>query len=235
MKITFTRIAPLSLLGLMAVSSNAAAQATLLDRTTSVDRAFESSPKDCSDVRWSQAAQDAFPSIGEACQAVEERNGKTYVKFEGVVEKVADMGNRIRVDFKDGKTMTFTPAPQTVLYIDGERTPFAEVREGMNLNFYVPEDRVQAELRPDRTRIAFIIFPFDTPTIPTAQARDRVAQADTARDRMRSQDSSRDRVAQSDNTAELPATAGPLPLLGVGGLAFLLSASGLALRRKLRR
>jgi hypothetical protein len=239
MKTAFTRIAPLSLLGLMAVSSNASAQATLIDRTsenTSVDRSFESSPKDCSDVRWSQAAQNAFPAIGEACQAVEERDGKTFVKFEGVVEKVGDMGNRIRVDFNDGKTMTFTPAPQTVLYIDGERTPFAEVREGMNLNFYVPEDRLQAELRPDPARIAFIVFPFDAPTVSAEQARDRLAQADTTRDTMRSQNASRDRMtAANGDGAELPDTAGPLPLLGVGGLAFLFGASGLALRRKLRR
>lgn len=189
---------------------------------TSVDRSFDPSPKDCSDVRWSQAASDVFPSIAEACQGVEQRNGKSYVKLEGIVESVKDEGNRIRVDFEDGEDLTFTPDAQTVLYLDGKRTSFSDVSDGMRLNFYVPEDRLQAELQPDPARVAFIIFPLDLPTAPIPENQQSVARAD------RDQSS---RTAMSN----LPQTASPWPLIGGGGAALLILAAAMTLRRKLHR
>lgn len=191
--------------------------------TTSVDRSFDPAPKDCSEVRWSQAALRAYPSIAEACQDVEERNGKNYVKLEGVVESVENEGNRIRVDFEDGEPLTFTPAPQTVLYLDGERTSFSEVRDGMRLNFYVPEDRLQAELQPNPTRMAFIIFPLVVPPadIPESQ---QMAQSDQTR-------SDRERNQQSAMNT-LPATASPWPLIGGGGAVLLILGAAMTLRRR---
>lgn len=190
--------------------------------TTSVDRSFDPSPKECSDVRWSQAALNTFPSIAQACQGVEQRNGKSYVRLEGVVESVKDQGHRIRVDFEDGEDLTFTPAPQTVLYVDGKRTSFSEVSDGMRLNFYVPEDRLQAELQPDPARIAFIIFPLNLPTVPISENQQSVAQAD------RDQGS---RTAMSN----LPQTASLWPLIGGGGAVLLILAGALTWRRKLHR
>lgn len=180
-------------------------------QSTSVDRSFEPSPKDCADVRWSEAALQAFPSITSACQGIEQRNGKSYVKLEGVVESVEDRGKRIRVDFDDGEDLTFTPAPQTALYLDGKRTQFSEVSDGMHLNFYVPEDRLQAELQPDPNRVAFIIYPFDI----------SIAPPDT-RDTMTAR-------------TELPATASLWPTLGAAGIACLVLAIALTLRRNRHR
>jgi hypothetical protein len=193
--------------------------------TTNVDRSFDPSPRQCSDVRWSQAALRAFPSIADACQAVEQRNGKSYVKLEGVVESVKDRGNRIRVDFEDGEDLTFTPPPETVLYLDGERTSFAEVRDGMRLNFYVPEDRLQAELRPDPARVAFIIFPFNVSATAIPERRQSVAQSD------------RVEQAQDPRTAlnRLPDTASPWPWIGMGGAALLVFAAMTRRRSKLHR
>ena len=186
---------------------------------TSVDRSFAPSPKDCNDVRWSQTALTTYPSIAAACQGVEQRNGKSYVKFEGVVESVKDQGKRIRVDFEDGEDLTIAPPPQTVLYLDGERTSFAEVRDGMRLNFYVPEDRLQAELRPDPSRLAFIIFPINIP-----ERQQSVAQSDQA---ARGQDP---RSAMN----RLPDTASPWPLISVGGAVLLVLGAALTLRRRMR-
>lgn len=189
---------------LLAASSAAVAQ-------TSIDRAFEPAPQDCADVRWSQAVLQAFPTIGTACQAVEERNGKTYVKLEGTVQEVKDRGKRVRVDFEDGGELTFVPTPNTTLYIDGRPQSFADLSAGTELNFYIPEDRLQAELRPDPARLAFIIVPLELPAAGAASAT-RVAM-------------------QTDG---LPQTAGPLPFFAVGGVALLLVGAGLTLRRKLR-
>jgi LPXTG-motif cell wall-anchored protein len=163
--------------------------------STSVDRSFDPAPKDCSDVKWSQAALAAFLSIGAACQAVEQRNGRTFVKLEGTVESVKDGGKRLRVDFEDGEELSFRPSQQMALYLDGERTRF--------------EDRLQAELQPNPTRIAFVVVPPDMPL-------------DTATD------PSADRLAMN----ELPATASMWPWIGAGGAALVLLGAGLTARRR---
>lgn len=194
-------------------AGGASAQFTTESPSTSVDRSFDPSPKDCADVRWSAAAVRAFPSIADACQGVEQRHGKSYVKFEGVVESVKDEGKRIRVDFDEGEDLTFQPAAQTVLYLDGERTSFSEVRDGMRLNFYVPEDRLQAEFQPDPNRVAFIIFPLNISAAPLPETADRETMA---------------------ASSELPKTASPWPLIGATAVALLLLASFLTLRRKQR-
>lgn len=194
------------------------------DPNTSIDRAFESSPKDCADVKWSQSVLDRFPSIGDACQAVEQRNGKSYVKLEGEVEEVRDGGKRIRVDFEDGNELTFAPTPRTSLYLDGQRTEFAELEEGTELNFYIPEDRLQAELQPDPDRIAFIIVPLDLDVaVPSREQ----SAAQAGADRTGSM------AARADRQGQLPDTASSLPLIGAAGVILLLLAGGLALVRKL--
>lgn len=194
---------------------------------TSIDRSFDSAAKDCSDVHWSQAALQAFPSIGSACQSVEQRNGKTYVKFEGTVESVKDQGKRVRVDFKDGQTLTFRPTPHTGLYINGERTDFADLNDGTKLNFYVPEDRLQAELQPDANRLAFIVVPLDMRDNMSANSGIGSVQQSSAGDEQSN------RALQASNTDELPSTAGPLPLIGLSGFVLTLLGAGATLRRKL--
>ena len=179
--------------------------------TTSVDRSFDPAPKDCGDVKWSQAALDAFPSIGSACQAVEERNGRTFVKLEGTVESVEDGGKRVRMNFEDGGELSFTPSQQMTLYVDGNRTRFSELEDGMRLNFYIPEDRLQAELQPNPTRISFVVIPL---AMPLDSATDPAA---------------RDSLAMS----ELPATASLWPWVGAGGTVLLLLGAGLTVRRRL--
>jgi hypothetical protein len=209
----------------LAVTVPASAQLTSTSQSaapsTSIDRSFNASPKDCADVHWSSTAVQRFPSIAQACQGVEQRNGKSYVRFEGVVEDAKDRGRRIRVDFEDGEDLTFAPPPQTVLYLDGKRTSFADVQGGMRLNFYVPEDRLQAEFQPDPARVAFIIFPFDLPVVvpPSTQS---VAESDQART---------DRQAMSARN-ELPETASLWPYVGLGGVVLLLVAAALTNGRK---
>jgi hypothetical protein len=217
-----TATLPAALLGAAAVGT-AGAQ-------TSIDRSFESSPKSCSEVRWSQQVLNVFPSIGEACQSVEERNGKTYVKLEGEVEEVESGGKRIRVDFEDGSELAFTPTPQTGLYIGGERTDFADLEEGTELNFYIPEDRLQAELQPDPQRLSFVIVPLDiqTQTIPSRE------QATAGADRERQRDAMTANAAAGQDMSELPRTAGPLPLLAAAGAFFVLFGAGASLRRRLK-
>ena len=59
---------------------------------TDVDRSFTVTAKNCKGVQWSAEALEAYPNIASACRAVEERNGKTYVNFEGTVTRTANTG-----------------------------------------------------------------------------------------------------------------------------------------------
>jgi hypothetical protein len=233
------KIVPVSSALILGIAGSANAQVSLIGpeyRETSVDRSFESAPKDCSDVRWSQSALRAFPSIGSACQSIEQRNGKTYVKLEGTVEEVKDQGKRVRVDFEDGGELTFRPSPQTNLYIDGQRTSFAEVGNGSKLTFYIPEDRLQVEMQPDPARVAFIIVPIDN----ASAGADGASTADRADDRIA--DRTNDRMTNNSRMAnnslamnELPQTAGPLPLLGLGGVLLTMLGAGATLWRRRRQ
>lgn len=216
---------------LASASGDLSAQSLLDDRSinTSVDRSFDPSPKDCADVNWSQAALRAFPSIGEACQGVEQRNGKTYVKLEGEVEEASTGGKRLRVEFADGGELTFTPTPNTTLYLDGQRTSFAQVDPGMKLNFYIPEDRLQAELQPDPNRLAFVIVPLDVTMIPEQQQ----SAASNERDQQRNGMTANRNAGAT--MSELPDTAGALPLIALGGGLLLLLGGAATLTRKLRK
>lgn len=207
----FSTIPAAASLALLLLAGPAQAQITTQTQapTTSVDRSFDPAPSDCNDVNWSEAALKAFPSIGSACQSVEERNGRTFVKLEGTVESVEDGGKRIRMDFEDGGELSFRPSQQMTLYLDGERTRFSELEDGMRLNFYIPEDRLQAELQPNPTRVAFVVVPFE---MPLDSATDRAAV---------------DKLAMN----ELPATASMWPWIGAGGTALLLLGAGLTTRR----
>jgi hypothetical protein len=179
---------------------------TLANAQTSVDRSFTSTSNDCSGIQWSERALERYPTIGSACQSVEERDGKKYVKFQGTLKR-NEGGERIVVDFKDGGEITLTPPPETSVYVDGRRTPVAKLRRGDELNFYIAEDRLAAQFPQAETQTAqFTIVPMAVTEAP----------------------------AEEQMAASLPATASWLPALGVGGVIMLMFASLLALFRHLR-
>jgi hypothetical protein len=147
-----------------------------------------------------------YPTIGSACQAVEERNGKTYVKFEGKVKRNVDRGKQLVVNFKDGGDITLTPPPETNLYMSGRPTPVANLKSGDELTFYVAEDRLAAQFpETDAVTTRYAVVPI-------------VAQEEVAEE-------------EPERTASLPATGGFLPFVGLAGwvalgLAALLTLFG---------
>ena len=56
---------------------------------TSVDRTFKASSQDCRDVQWSADILRDYPGIAGACQSVEQRDGRTFVKFQGTDDSSA--------------------------------------------------------------------------------------------------------------------------------------------------
>jgi hypothetical protein len=180
------------------------AGATLANAQTSVDRSFTSTSDNCSGVQWSEEALERYPTIASACQSVEERNGKKYVKFEGKL-KSNQGGERIVVDFKDGGEMTLTPPPETSVYIDGRSTPVARLKRGDELNFYIAEDRLAAQFPETESQTTrFVVVPIAEEEEPEQMA------------------------------AALPATASWLPMLAIGGFMALMFGSLLTFFRYLR-
>jgi hypothetical protein len=140
-----------------------------------------------------------------------QRDGRYYVRFSGDVQRVADRGRSVTIDFRDGDRLTLTPPENMALFINGQRTPVTDLQPGDQLRFYVPQDTLTANF-----------FESEAPTaqvqvVPIAPA----APAD------------RGLLAQNQPApgARLPRTASPLPLVGVAALALLAFGGALTVRR----
>jgi hypothetical protein len=183
---------------LIACASAATAQ-------TSVDKSFTAVSKDCSGIQWSDRALATYPTIASACQGVEERNGKTFVKFQGTLKRNVNRGEQLVVNFKDGGEVTLTPPPETSLYVNGKKTKVAELERGSDLNFYIAEDRLAAQFPETEVQTARLVV---VPIVVRDQEPERMAS--------------------------LPSTAGPLPLLALGGMLTLGFGGLLTLYRRRR-
>ena len=173
---------------------------------TNIDRSFTTVAKDCPGIQWSAEALKAYPNIAKACQAVEERDGKMYVKFAGRVERNINRGEQLKINFRDGDTLTLTPPANTTLYVNGKETPVANLQRGDQLQFYVPEDQFVAQVAKDDTpQTQYVVVPI--------VYREVIREPEQA-------------------AAVLPDTAGELPLVALSGLMLLGLGAGLTIARK---
>jgi hypothetical protein len=126
---------------------------------TRVDKSFTATSKDCSGIQWSKEALAQYPTIGAACQGVETRDGMTFVKFEGVVQRNIDRGKQLEVRFKDGGDITISPPPETVVYINDKKTPVQNLSRGDELNFYISSDRFTAQIPQETPQAQMVSVP----------------------------------------------------------------------------
>jgi len=179
--------------------------ATAAVAQTSIDRSFTTVSKDCPGIQWSAEALKAYPNIAKACQAVEERNGKTYVKFAGTVERNINRGEQLKINFRDGDTLTLSPPANTTLYVNGKETPVANLQRGDSLQFYVPEDQFVAQVAENDTpQTQYVVVP--------------IVYREVVRE-------------PEQSAAVLPDTAGELPLVALSGLMLLGLGAGLSIAR----
>jgi len=165
----------------------------------------------CSQISWSRESLTLHPRIANACEEVMQRDGRYYVRFSGEVQRVADGGRSVTINFRDGDRLTLTPPENMALFIDGRRTPATALRVGDQLRFYVRQDQLAASFFESEAPTA---QPQVVPIAPPAPAeRGLLAQ---------------DPLAPG---ALLPPTANPLPLVVVAALAVLAFSSALTLRR----
>lgn len=186
----------------------ALAAAAGVNAQSSIDKSFTVTGTTCADVNWSPEMLAKHPNIGTACQEVMQRNGISYVKFEGEVRKVAKNGTEVTMDMKGGSKLVLNPKPDRTVFIDGKKTPVKSLRPGDSLTFYVPENRVVAAV-------------METPTAPVEEIEigppvvEQVAMTTTTYD-------------------DLPRTASSWPLAGLIGALALGLAMVMRTRRVLR-
>jgi uncharacterized membrane protein len=183
----------------------ALAAAAGVNAQSSIDKSFTVTGTTCADVNWSPEMLAKHPNIGSACQEVMQRNGISYVKFEGEVKKVAKNGTEVTMDMKGGNKLVLNPKPDRTVYIGGKKTPVRNLRPGDSLTFYVPENRVVAAV-------------METPTAP-------VEEIDIGPPVV-------EQVAMTTTTYDdLPKTASSWPMVGLLGALSI----GFALVARTRR
>src|SRR4051812_43589314 len=101
------------------VAAAALAAAAGVNAQSSVDKAFTANGSNCTQITWSDEMMAKHPKIGSACQEVLQRDGKTYVKFEGTVKKVGK--GEVVMDMKGGDHITLTPQADRTVYIGGNK------------------------------------------------------------------------------------------------------------------
>jgi len=128
----------------------ALAAAAGVNAQTSVDKSFTANGTNCADVNWSAETLAKYPNISKSCQEVVQRNGATFVKFDGTVKKVAKGGTEVTMQMKgsDAK-LVLNPAPGRTVNINGKNTPVKSLRPGDTLTFYVPDSRLVAVETPE--------------------------------------------------------------------------------------
>ncbi len=176
---------------------------------TSVDKSFTASDtSDCTQINWSPEMLAKHPKIASACQEVMHRDGKTYVKFEGTVKKVAKGGSEVTMQMKGGSDkLVLNPDPNKVLNIGGNKVKVKNLKPGDELTFYVPDGRVVAAV-------------METPTAPIEEI--PISDAPVTQ------------VAMTQTTYDMPKTASSWPLVALFG-ALAIGFAGVMRARRVRQ
>lgn len=197
-------------------------------------------PATCTDIEWHPDLRANHPGLIGACQEAVVAGGQTWARFAANFtalrpdgEVVFTIRDRQRTPSGTGGIageVVIAPAPGQMAYINERRTPFTELHPGQQVNLYVPEGHYGFATLPGApmTQVAEVSEP------DGAQA--SVAQTDTRTQTTQRTQTTAMSAAQREPQpvlARLPATAGPLPWLAVGGALSLLGGLGVSLRRRI--
>jgi hypothetical protein len=97
----------------------------------------------CKNVTFGSAVLTAFPNAMQACHGVKVKDNVVYAHFMGEVQSASS--DEVAVIFEDyeGKDLArikFAPG-NAAAKIDGQTVPYAKMKEGTKLDFYIPQDK----------------------------------------------------------------------------------------------
>ena len=186
----------------------------------------------CAQVDWNRDLLRDYPWVANGCQEVVIIDGQKWARFEAEFQEMNRDGT-FTSNFRNDRgrslgTVSLQPGPGQRVDLDGRMTPFSDLRRGQVLNFYAPEGTY-----------AFTTEPGSTEQVQIVQNQNRDTQLAREQNEQRSRDEAARRsrqLAQAEPAREtrpstLPATAGPLPIIALGGLLSLLGGIGLTMRR----
>lgn len=189
--------------------SSVAGAAESLDKANMEDPAVDAAS--CRAVDWDPQLHARYPRLAEACHEVIMSGGERWARFESELIRVNRDGS-VKSNFRDrqGSTIgaiTIMPPRDLRVTIEGQEYRFSELQPGQVLNIYVPEGASSFALTPGapvEQHVQVVEIHPEPYVAPPTVAAARV----------------------------LPNTAGPLPLLAIGGLLALLGGLGLTIRRR---
>lgn len=201
------------LLGLTWTGSTMAQQSESTMPSPEVDRAS------CTEVEWHRDMLRDYPWVANACHEAIIVDGKKWARFEAEFQQLHRDGTITSIFRNDrGRSLgsvSLEPGPDQRVLLDGSPTRFSDLPRGQVLNFYAPEGMYAFTTEPGApaTEQVRVVKP------RAAQPSRQLAQAEPSTTR---------------RPSTLPATAGPLPIIALGGLLSLLGGVTLTMRRRLK-
>jgi hypothetical protein len=112
----------------------------------------------CKNAQFCDAVLAAYPNAIKGCHGLKTKDNVIYAHY--VAEVKQSSKDEVTVVFKDydGKDMTkikFAPGDATAK-VDGQTVPFAKMREGTQLDFYIPQDKWGLYAYPGGPEMAII-------------------------------------------------------------------------------
>ncbi len=172
----------------------------------------------CQNVDWHKSLLTNYPWVMDSCHEVIVVDGKEWARFEAEFEGINSDGT-FDVDFLNRRgrsqgVVSLRPGSNQTVFLDNREYAFSELRDNQRLNFYVPEGAAGFAVEPSEASMAEVVEPRNP-----AAGSERLARAEP-------------RPARMEKT--LPATAGPLPLVALGGLLAMFGGLGMTTMRRRR-
>ncbi len=198
------------LLGLASTGSAIAQESRQAMPGPEMDRAS------CEDVSWNRSLLRDYPWVADGCQEAIIVDGQKWARFEAEFEQLHHDG-AITSDFRDenGRSLgsvRLMPGEDQRVMLDGRPYRFSELKEGQVLNFYAPENAYAFTTKPGAS---------DTEMVKIVEPR-------------KEREMAKAQPAKTKKPETLPATAGPLPIIALGGILSLLGGVTLTTRRRLK-
>ena len=170
----------------------------------------------CGDIEWLPMVTDQYPNIADACVDVVMKNGKKMARVEVEVVRARPRDASFRFLHPDGTrsdTYRTDLAADWTALVNGREIRRWDLERGMKLNVYIPNDRwamIYEDVDgPDLIDVVAIVEEPEPMAEPEPEP-----------------------MVEPEPEPALPVTAGPLPLIGLFGAAFLALGAGLRLLRR---